>query len=200
LGRSFHGARLSAGTLLGPYQIIEALGAGGMGEVYRARDTRLDRSVAIKVLPDHLAANPELRQRFEREARAASSLNHPHICTLHDAGYQDGIHFLVMECLEGETLAGRLRGGVLRLEEAVRIAVHVADALDEAHRHGLIHRDIMAQEGVTAGYNKGSLQQSQVVGQGRSIVRVLQPAQHLMVRKRISFIMPYGINNICRLS
>jgi len=133
---------LSSGTFLGPYQIIAPLGAGGMGEVYRALDTRLDRSVAIKVLPDHLAANPELRQRFDREARAISSLNHPHICTLHDTGYQEGIHFLVMECLEGETLAGRLRGGALRLDEAVRIAVHVADALDEAHRHGLIHRDI----------------------------------------------------------
>ena len=99
---------LGPGAKLGPYEILAPLGAGGMGEVYRARDTRLDRTVAIKVLPDHLAANPDLRQRFEREARAISSLNHPHICALYDVGHEDGIDYLVMEYLEGETLADRL--------------------------------------------------------------------------------------------
>ena len=103
---------LSAGARLGPYEILSALGEGGMGEVYRARDTRLDRTVAIKVLPAALAADPQLRERFEREARAISSLNHPHICTLFDVGHQDGVDFLVLEYLEGETLAERLaRGG-----------------------------------------------------------------------------------------
>ena len=100
---------LSAGTRLGPYEILSPLGAGGMGEVYRARDTRLDRSVAVKVLPAHLAQDPDRRARFEREARAASALNHPHICTIYDVGQQDGIDYLVMEHLEGETLADRLR-------------------------------------------------------------------------------------------
>ncbi len=99
---------VSPGKNLGPYEILSPLGAGGMGEVYTARDTRLDRTVAIKVLPSHLADKPQLRERFEREARAVSSLNHPHICTLYDIGQQDGIHFLVMEYLEGETLAERL--------------------------------------------------------------------------------------------
>lgn len=102
---------IAAGARLGPYEILSALGAGGMGEVYRARDTRLDRIVAIKVLPDHLAANTELRQRFEREARAVSSLNHPHICTLYDIGHQDGLDYLVMELIEGESLADRLIKG-----------------------------------------------------------------------------------------
>src|ERR1700694_3594465 len=104
---------LAAGTRLGPYEILAPLGAGGMGEVYRARDTRLDRTVAIKVLPEHLSQKPQLRERFEREARAVSSLNHPHICTLYDIGHQDGIAFLVMEYLEGETLADRLSKGPL---------------------------------------------------------------------------------------
>src|SRR5246127_5192807 len=104
---------LTSGTKLGPYEIVAPLGAGGMGEVYRARDTRLDRIVAIKVLPEHLSANPDLKQRFEREARAISALNHPRICTLHDVGHQDGVDFLVMEYLEGETLAQRLKRGRL---------------------------------------------------------------------------------------
>ena len=99
---------LEAGRQLEPYEIISAIGAGGMGEVYKARDTRLDRTVAIKVLPEHVAADPDLKQRFEREAKTISSLNHPHICTLHDIGTQDGIDFLVMEYLEGDTLAQRL--------------------------------------------------------------------------------------------
>jgi eukaryotic-like serine/threonine-protein kinase len=133
---------LAAGTTLGPYEILSPLGAGGMGEVYRARDTRLDRFVAVKVLPEHLAADPELRERFEREARAVSSLNHPHICTLHDIGVQDGVSFLVMELLEGEPLADRLAKGRLPVNEALRYAVQIADALDKAHRHGVVHRDL----------------------------------------------------------
>jgi Tol biopolymer transport system component len=133
---------LPTGTQLGPYEIVAAIGAGGMGEVYRARDTRLDRTVAIKVLPPHLASTPEARQRFEREARAVSALNHPHICTLHDVGSQDGTEFLVMEYLEGETLAARLEKGPLPLEQVLKIGMEVADALDKAHRQGIIHRDL----------------------------------------------------------
>src|SRR5215471_2529036 len=116
---------LSIGTRLGPYELVAALGAGGMGEVYRARDTRLDRNVAIKILAAQTATHPELRQRFEREARAISALNHPHICTLYDIGQQDGIDYIVMEYLEGETLAERLKKGPLRLEQALRIAVQI---------------------------------------------------------------------------
>jgi serine/threonine protein kinase len=110
---------LSPHSRLGPYEIIAALGAGGMGEVYRARDTRLDRTVAIKILPEHIPAKPQARERFEREARAVSSLNHPHICTLHDVGHQDGIDYLVMEYLEGETLAHRLKKGPLPPEQVL---------------------------------------------------------------------------------
>jgi eukaryotic-like serine/threonine-protein kinase len=130
------------GKRLGPYEILAAIGAGGMGEVYRARDTRLDRIVAIKVLPAHLADKPELRERFEREARTIASLNHPHICVLHDIGRQDGIDFLVMEYLEGETLAQRLLKGPLPLEQVLQYAVEIADALDKAHRKGITHRDL----------------------------------------------------------
>jgi len=133
---------LKPGARLGPYEISDPLGAGGMGEVYRARDTRLDRTVAIKVLPSHLSDNVQLRQRFEREARAVSGLNHPHICTLHDVGEQDGVHFLVMEHLEGETLAKRLERSALPQEEALRYAMEIADALDKAHRQGVVHRDL----------------------------------------------------------
>ncbi|MFQ5671365.1 MAG: serine/threonine-protein kinase [Acidobacteriota bacterium] len=133
---------LGPGKHLGPYEIVAPIGAGGMGEVYRARDIRLDRTVAVKVLPSHLSQNAEMRQRFEREARAVSSLNHPHICTLHDVGQQDGVHFLVMECLEGETLAKRLERGALPAEEALRYAIQIADASDKAHRQGVVHRDL----------------------------------------------------------
>src|SRR5579863_2485621 len=108
---------LTSGTKLGPYEIVSPAGAGGMGEVYRARDTRLDRTVAIKVLPQHLADTPDSRQRFEREAKAVSALNHPNICTLHDVGSQDGTDFLVMEYLEGDTLAARLEKGPLPPEQ-----------------------------------------------------------------------------------
>ncbi|HET6372922.1 MAG TPA: protein kinase, partial [Candidatus Polarisedimenticolia bacterium] len=133
---------LASGTRLGPYEILSAVGAGGMGEVYRAKDTRLDRVVAIKVLPESATANTELRERFEREARAVSSLNHPHICTLHDIGRHEGIDFLVMEFVEGETLAERLTKGPLPVERALRISVEIADALDKAHRLGIVHRDL----------------------------------------------------------
>jgi len=161
---------LSAGARLGPYEIQSALGAGGMGEVYRARDTRLDRTVAIKVLPTHLAGDPEFRERFEREARAVAALNHPHICTLHDVGEAPNpetpatshelpatIRYLVMEYLEGQTLAERLQsvasgfsrtsaagstGPGLLIEEALSIAIQIADALAAAHRAGITHRDL----------------------------------------------------------
>ena len=133
---------LTPGTRLGPYEIISALGAGGMGEVYQARDTRLDRTVAIKVLPKHLAERPDLRQRLDREARAISSLSHAHICALYDVGHQDGVDFLVMEYLEGETLAQRLSRGRLPAAEVVRFGAQAADALAAAHRSGIIHRDL----------------------------------------------------------
>ncbi len=133
---------LTSGTRLGPYEIQSPLGAGGMGEVYRARDTRLDRTVAIKVLPPHLADTADARQRFEREARAVSALQHPNICTLFDVGSQDGTDFLVMEYLEGETLAERLKRGPLPLDSLLKIAIELAEALEKAHKAGLIHRDL----------------------------------------------------------
>ena len=133
---------LTSGTKLGPYEIVTPLGAGGMGEVYRARDTRLDREVAIKVLPSHLSENPEFRNRFEREAKTISGLQHPNICVLYDVGRQDGVDFLVMEYLEGETLATRLARKPLTPEEILRIGIEVADALDKAHRSGIVHRDL----------------------------------------------------------
>jgi serine/threonine protein kinase len=131
-----------AGSRLGPYEIVGLLGSGGMGEVYRARDTRLDRDVAIKVLPAHLAESPERRERLAREARAISSLQHPNICALHDVGSENGVDFLVMELLEGETLAERLVRGPLPLREVFAIGIAVAGALDKAHRKGLVHRDL----------------------------------------------------------
>jgi serine/threonine protein kinase len=139
--------RLSPGTRLGPYEIVSPLGAGGMGEVYRAKDTRLGRDVAIKVLPEHLTDNADVRARFEREARTISSLNHPHICTLHDVGRAPGeagsgdIEYLVMELVDGETLATRIARGPLPLPEILKLATQIADALDRAHRAGVIHRD-----------------------------------------------------------
>src|ERR1700686_5316518 len=133
---------VKAGTRLGPYEILSVIGAGGMGDVYRARDTRLDRIVAIKVLPAHLADRADLRERFDREAKTIASLNHPHICTLHDTGNQDGIDFLVMEYLEGETLAQRLMKGSLPLEQVLQYSIEISDALDKAHRKGVTHRDL----------------------------------------------------------
>jgi serine/threonine protein kinase/Tol biopolymer transport system component len=133
---------LASGTKLGPYEILSPLGAGGMGEVYRARDTRLDRIVAIKVLPQHVSNDPDLKQRFEREAKTISSLQHANICTLHDIGHQDGVDFLVMEYLEGETLAARLSRGALPLDQVSKIGIEIAEALEKAHRQGIIHRDL----------------------------------------------------------
>jgi Tol biopolymer transport system component len=133
---------LTSGTKLGPYEIESPLGAGGMGEVYRARDTRLDRTVAIKVLHSSVVASPELKQRFEREARTISRLNHPHICTLHDVGHQEGTDFLVMEYLEGETLAQRLSKGALTLADLLKIGIDILDGLEQAHRAGIAHRDL----------------------------------------------------------
>ncbi len=133
---------LTSGTRLGPYEIQSSLGAGGMGEVYRARDTRLERIVAVKILPSHLSENPEARQRFDQEARTISSVNHPNICTLYDVGHQNGTDYLVMEYLEGDTLADRLRKGPLSIEQVLRYAIDICEGLDKAHRCGVIHRDL----------------------------------------------------------
>jgi eukaryotic-like serine/threonine-protein kinase len=133
---------LVAGTRLGPYEIVAPAGAGGMGEVYRARDTRLNRDVAIKVLPEHLSSNPELRERFEREAKAISQLSHPHICVLYDIGKHEGADYLVLEYLEGETLGTRLLRGPLPTDQVLKYGAQMADALDKAHRHGVVHRDL----------------------------------------------------------
>jgi serine/threonine protein kinase len=133
---------LAPGTRLGPYEIVAPLGAGGMGEVWRARDTRLGREVAVKVLPAAFAADPALRARIEREARAISSLNHPNICTLHDIGRVGDLDYLVLELVEGETLAQRLARGPLPMNEVLRYGIQVADALERAHRAGIVHRDL----------------------------------------------------------
>ena len=133
---------ITIGSKLGPYEILGAIGAGGMGEVYKARDSRLDRIVAIKVLPQHVSSDPELKARFEREARALSAFQHPHICTLYDVGQQDGVDYLVMEYIEGETLSTRLERGALPTEQLLRIAIDIASALDKAHRQGVVHRDL----------------------------------------------------------
>src|SRR6202158_4665757 len=133
---------LTSGTKLGPYEIESPLGAGGMGEVYRARDSRLDREVAIKVLAADLSSDASLKQRLEREAKAISKLSHPHICTLYDIGHQDGVDFLVMEYLEGETLERRLTKGPLLPEQTIRFAAQIADALAHAPKLGFVHRDL----------------------------------------------------------
>src|SRR5499425_1332181 len=133
---------LSSGVRLGPYEILAPLGAGGMGEVYRARDTRLERIVAVKILPAQFSADPIRKQRLEREAKTISNLNHPHICVLYDVGHQDGIDYLVMECVEGETLAKRLEKGPMPLEQVLKYGAQIADALDKAHRNGVVHRDL----------------------------------------------------------
>jgi serine/threonine protein kinase/Tol biopolymer transport system component len=133
---------LTAGTKLGPYEIESPLGAGGMGEVYRARDTRLGRTVAVKILPSHLSDNPEARQRFEREARSISSLNHPHICVLYDVGNENGTAYLVMEYLQGESLEARLQKGPLPLKQALEFGIQICEGLEKAHRSGIVHRDL----------------------------------------------------------
>src|SRR5262245_43202478 len=164
---------LKPGTRLGPYEVQAPLGAGGMGEVYKAKDTRLERIVAIKVLPSQVAADPDLRQRFEREAKAISSLSHPHICALFDIGREAGTDYLVMEYLEGETLSARLERGPLSLRESLDCAIQIADALDKAHRQGLVHRDLkpgnimMTRSGAKLldfGLAKGTADDSQAAG------------------------------------
>src|ERR1700680_5063168 len=133
---------LIPGTRFGPYEIQSLLGAGGMGEVYRTRDTRLQRTVAIKVLPAHLSSNPELRARFEQEAKSISALQHPNICVVHDIGSQDGVDFMVMEYVAGQTLDKLIPAGGLATDQAVRYATQVADALARAHAAGIVHRDL----------------------------------------------------------
>src|SRR5712664_265853 len=133
---------LAQGTHLGPYEIVAPLGAGGMGEVYRERDTRLERTVAIKILPAQFSSDPLRKQRFEREAKTIPSLNHPNICVLFDVGHQDGTDYLVMECVEGDTLAKRLEKGPLALDQVLKFGAQIADGLDKAHRSGVVHRDL----------------------------------------------------------
>src|SRR5262249_48915455 len=137
---------LSSGSRLGPYEIVAPLGAGGMGEVYRARDTRLNRSVAVKVLPPQLASDPDRRSRVQRAAPATAALTHPRICTVYDVGRENGTDYLVMELLEGETLADRLagrpQGRPVPMQDVLRYASEIADALDKAHRAGIVHRDL----------------------------------------------------------
>src|SRR5207342_534897 len=133
---------LSAGTKLGPYEIVAPIGAGGMGEVYKAKDSRLGRDVAVKVLSSHLSADAEIRQRFEREAKTISQFSHPHICALYDVGREGDTEYLVMELLEGESLADRLGKGALPTEQVLRYGIEIADALDKAHRQGIVHRDL----------------------------------------------------------
>src|SRR5438046_109782 len=134
-------ASLQSGFYLGPYEILSPIGAGGMGEVYKARDTRLNRFVAVKVLPEHISNNSDAKQRFEREAQTLASLSHPHICPVYDVGRQASVDYIVMEFLEGQTLAQRLEKGALPLGEALKTAIQIAEALDKAHHHGITHRD-----------------------------------------------------------
>ena len=133
---------LATGARIGPYEIVTPLGSGGMGEVYKARDTRLHRTVAIKIIRTHLSGDAEFRSRFQREAHAIAALQHPHVCTLYDVGHQNGTDFLIMEYVEGETLADRLSKGAVPLDQALKIAIEIADALDKAHRQGIVHRDL----------------------------------------------------------
>src|SRR5215471_3659368 len=133
---------VAKGSKLGPYEIAAAIGAGGMGEVYRAKDTRLDRHVAIKIIHSNLPCTPEFKVRFEREARILSSLSHPHICSLYDVGKEENLEFLVMELLDGETLSNRLRRGPLPVSAVVKLGIQIAEALAAAHRLGVVHRDL----------------------------------------------------------
>ncbi len=177
---SFNHMTLQPGSKLGPYEILSPLGAGGMGEVYRARDTRLDRDVAIKVLPANLTKSPEFKQRFEREAKSISQLAHPHICTLFDVGHHNGTDYLVMELLEGETLAQRQTKGALPLEQVFRYGVEIASALDAAHRKGIIHRDlkpgnIMLTKSGAKMLDFGLAKSSPVLDSSPSAVTMTQP-------------------------
>jgi Tol biopolymer transport system component/predicted Ser/Thr protein kinase len=185
---------LSPASRLGPYEIVAPIGAGGMGEVYRAKDTRLGRDVAVKVLPAHLSESAELRQRLEREAKTISSLSHPHICMLHDVGHQDGTDYLVMEFLEGETLADRLAKGPLPMEQALKVGIETAGALDAAHEHGIIHRDLkpgnimLTKSGVKLldfGLAKLAAPDKTAVSQATSMPTALQQSQPLTSRGTI---------------
>ena len=185
---------IEAGSRLGPYEVLSPIGAGGMGEVYRARDTRLGRDVAVKVLPAHMSSSPELRQRLEREAKTISQLSHPHICMLHDVGHQNGTDYLVMEFLEGETLADRLAKGALPVEQALRIGVEIAGALDAAHRSGIVHRDLkpgnvmLTKTGVKLldfGLAKLAAPDARAVSQATSLPTAFQESQPLTSRGTI---------------
>ncbi len=185
---------IEAGARLGPYEIVAPVGAGGMGEVYRAKDTRLGRDVAVKVLPAHMSSSPELRQRLEREAKTISQLSHPHICMLHDVGHQDGTDYLVMEFLEGETLADRLAKGALPVEQALRIGIEIAGALDAAHRSGIVHRDLkpgnvmLTKSGVKLldfGLAKLAASPASQVSQATSVPTALQESHPLTSRGTI---------------
>jgi Tol biopolymer transport system component len=185
---------LATGTRLGPYEILAPIGAGGMGEVYKAKDTRLGRDVAVKVLPTHMSSSAELRQRLEREAKTISQLSHPHICTLHDVGHEDGTDYLVMEFLEGETLADRLGKGAVPVDQALRIGIEIAGALDAAHRSGIIHRDLkpgnvmLTKSGVKLldfGLAKLAAPDKGAVSQATSLPTALQESQPLTTRGTI---------------
>jgi Tol biopolymer transport system component len=185
---------LAAGTKLGPYEILAPIGAGGMGEVYKAKDTRLGRDVAVKVLPASLSSSVELRQRLEREAKTISALSHSHICTLYDVGHQDGVDYLVMEFLEGETLADRLAKGALPIDQALRIGIEIAGALDAAHRSGIVHRDLkpgnvmLTKSGVKLldfGLAKLAVPDKSAVSQATSLPTALQESQPLTTRGTI---------------
>src|SRR5262245_20687283 len=185
---------LAAGNQLGPYEILAPVGAGGMGEVYRAKDTRLGRDVALKVLPAHMSSSAELRQRLEREAKTISQLSHPHICMLHDVGHQNGTDYLVMEFLEGETLADRLSKGPLSMEQALKIGIEVAGALDAAHRSGIVHRDLkpgnimLTKTGVKLldfGLAKLAAPTEKEISQATSLPTAMQASQPLTSRGTI---------------
>ncbi len=185
---------LAAGTRLGPYEILAPIGAGGMCEVYKARDARLERTVAVKVLPPHLSSNPELRQRFEREAKTISQISHPHICALYDVNREGETEYLVMEYLEGETLADRLAKGPLPAEQLLRYGIEIADALEKAHRQGIVHRDLkpgnimLTKSGVKLldfGLAKLATPDKQAVSQATSLPTALQQSQPLTSRGTI---------------
>jgi Tol biopolymer transport system component len=185
---------LNAGTKLGPYEILAPIGAGGMGEVYKAKDTRLGRDVAVKVLPAQLSSSAELRQRLEREAKTISALSHPHICALFDVGRENDTDYLVMEFLEGETLADRLAKGALSMDQALRIAIEIAGALDAAHRSGIVHRDLkpgnvmLTKSGVKLldfGLAKLAVPDKSAVSQATSLPTALQESQPLTTRGTI---------------